>query len=47
MSAMVFLIILCVVLAYILFDTSRRNKRITVAETSTVVKKPNLYVASC
>lgn len=47
MSAMVFLIILCVVLAYILFDTSRRNRRMAVAETSTVVQKPNLYIASC
>lgn len=47
MSAVVFLIVLCLVLAYILYDTSKKNKHIMEPEPSTVFKKHNSYTIEC
>jgi len=48
MSAMLFLVVLCLVLGYILYDSSKRNRKSQVQpEPTSVFKKPNSYVVEC
>lgn len=48
MSVVVFLVVLCLVLGYILYDSSRRNRKTQpLTEPTSIFKKPNSYVAEC
>lgn len=45
---MLFLVVLCLVLGYILYDSSKRNRKAPLQpQHSSVFKKPNSYVAEC
>jgi hypothetical protein len=45
---MIFLVVLCIVLGYILYDSSKRNRKNPApTEPSSVFKKPNSYMVEC